>query len=231
MSSHVIRKLLALSVVVLILADARPAVAQAGRIEGSATIARRLVAVRQRIRLYDEPGSTANRQQVDDNPFANVVLYLQSVPGGPSLPRRAPQMRQFEERFMPHVLPVVVGSTVRFPNDDPIYHNVFSLSRARTFDLGRYSRGNSKDVLFPSAGLIQVFCHIHADMSGFILVLDNPFFVQPDADGRFTLEGVPPGEYRLVAWHERVRPNVTMVRVAPGGVTRVNVAIPITDTQ
>jgi hypothetical protein len=230
MHSRVMRKLFVLSVIASVLPDVQPARAQSGRIEGAATISRRLIAVRQRIRVYDEPGSTAERPRQEEHPFANVVLYLESVPGGQSLPRGVPQMRQWGERFMPHVLPVIAGSTVRFPNDDPIYHNVFSLSRARTFDLGRYSRGSSKDVVFQSAGLVQVFCHIHADMSGFILVLDNRYFVQPDEDGRFSLQGVPPGEYRLVAWHERVRPNVTTVRVAAGGVTRVNVAIPISDT-
>jgi hypothetical protein len=107
---------------------------------------------------------------------------------------------------------------------------VFSLSRARTFDLGRYARGSSKNVVFPAAGLVQVFCHIHADMSGYILVLDNPFFVQPDENGRFALDGIPPGEYRLVAWHERARPNVTTVRVTPGRATFLNITIPIVDT-
>ena len=90
------------------------------------------------------------------------------------------EVRQRDENFVPRVVAVTVGSEVEFPNDDPIYHNVFSLSRARTFDLGRYARGSSKSVEFESPSLIQVFCHIHADMSGYILVLQNPFFVQPD---------------------------------------------------
>jgi plastocyanin len=230
MPIRTIRKLLK----ILVLVSALPggsAIAQTGRIEGEATISRRLITVRQRIRVYDEPGSSTPAPRVEDHPFANVVLYLQAVPRGKTLPKGTPEMRQWGERFNPHVLPIVAGGKVRFPNDDPIYHNVFSLSRARTFDLGRYSRGSAKDVLFPSPGLVQVFCHIHADMSGYILVLDNPYFVQPDEQGRFRLDGIPPGEYQLVAWHERVRPNVTLVRVAAGAVTRISVAIPITDTQ
>ena len=231
MHRRVFRKLFVILLIAPALPAAHSARAQTGRIEGTATISRRLIAVRQRIRVYDEPGSTTARPRADDHPFANVVLYLEAVPGGRELPRGAPEMRQLGERFMPHVLPVIAGSTVRFPNEDPIYHNVFSLSRARTFDLGRYARGSSKDVVFPSAGLVQVFCHIHADMSGYILVLGNPYFVQPDESGQFSLDGVPPGDYRLIAWHERVRPNATIVRVTARGVTRVNVAIPITDTQ
>jgi hypothetical protein len=230
MQSRVIRKLFVMLLIATALPAAGSARAQTGRIEGTATISRRLIAVRQRIRVYEEPGSTTAKPRADDHPFANVVLFLEAVPGGRELPRGAPEMRQLGERFMPHVLPVIAGSTVRFPNDDPIYHNVFSLSRARTFDLGRYERGSSKDVVFQSAGLVQVFCHIHADMSGYILVLGNPYFVQPDENGEFSLDGVPPGEYRLIAWHERVRPNATIVRVAARGVTRVNVSIPITDT-
>jgi plastocyanin len=213
------------------LSGTQPAAAQTGRIEGVATISLRLTTVRHRIRVYDEPGTSAPRPRVDDHPFANVVLYLESVQGGERRPSEAPEMPQRGERFMPHVLPVLAGSVVQFPNDDPIYHNVFSLSRARTFDLGRYARGTSKGVEFPAPGLVQVFCHIHADMSGYILVLENPFFVQPDAQGRFRLEGIPPGEYRLIAWHERIRPNVTTVRVAAGQATPVNVSIPISEPR
>jgi plastocyanin len=223
------RHLLAILVGITVLAGTVPLSAQTGRIEGVASISRRLTVVHRRIRVYDEPGTTAARAERDENPFANVVIYLESVPVAGARAAAAPAMRQRGESFMPHVLPVLAGSTVQFPNDDPIYHNVFSLSRARTFDLGRYARGSSKGVGFPSPSLIQVFCHIHADMSGFILVLQNPYFVQPDSQGRFTLEGVPPGTYLLVAWHERIRPNVTTVRVNAGEATRVSVSIPISD--
>ena len=223
------RHLLKVLSVITLLASAVDVSAQTGRIEGVASISQRLTLVHRRIRVYDEPGKTAARAERDENPFANVVVYLESVPGSNKRPAAAPAMRQRGEQFTPHVLPVLAGSTVQFPNEDPIYHNVFSLSRARTFDLGRYARGASKSVLFPSASLVQVFCHIHADMSGYVLVLQNPYFVQPDSQGRFSLDGIPPGTYRLVAWHERIRPNGTMVQVSAGGATRVSVSIPISD--
>jgi plastocyanin len=145
-------------------------------------------------------------------------------------PTAAPALRQRDQRFVPHVLPVLAGTTVEFPNDDPIFHNVFSLSRAGTFDLGRYPKGSSRSRRFSSAGIVQVFCHIHADMSGYIVVLDNPFFVVPDAQGHFALDGVPPGDYRLVAWHERIRPIVTVVHVESGRTTALRIRVPLPDT-
>jgi hypothetical protein len=171
------------------------------------------------------PASPASQE----HPLANVVLYLESSTPlrGPAQPGPPPVMRQHGERFEPHVLPVLVGTTVEFPNDDDVYHNVFSLSRVRTLDLGRYPRGTSKSVQFLTPGVVQLFCHIHADMSGYILVLNNPFFVVPDSTGRFSLEGVPPGLYQLVAWHERIRPIATPISVESGRTTPVRVEIPL----
>ena len=209
----------------------------AGRLEGTARISSRLTALRLRVRLYAEPGDPGQPVPAPNgtNPFANVVLYLEdaepltaSDPAPPPLP---PVMRQHQERFEPHVLAVVQGTTISFPNDDPIYHNVFSLSRARTFDLGRYPQGQSKSLRFGSAGVVQVFCHIHADMNGYILVLPNRYFISPDSSGHFVIDGVPPGEYRLVAWHERIRPIVTPVRVDAGQTTLLELSIPLAETQ
>jgi plastocyanin len=166
------------------------------------------------------------------NPFANVVLYLDAAPAltaatSPAL--AVPAMRQHDERFTPHVLTVPTGTTISFPNDDPIYHNVFSLSRARTFDLGRYPKGESKSLRFERAGVVQVFCHIHADMNGYILVLPNRYFVTPDSSGHFSIDGIPPGSYELVAWHERIRPIATSVRVVAGQTTTLELSIPLTE--
>lgn len=200
-----------------------------GRLEGIATISTRLTTPRTRVRVYGEPGTPPATLQADDNPLANVVLYLESTPSlraGASW-RPSAVLRQHDERFMPHVLPVLVGTTVAFPNDDPLYHNVFSLSRARTFDLGRYPKGSSKSLSFPTAGVVQLFCHIHADMSGYILVLDNPFFTIPDVQGHFVIDSIPPGEYRLVTWHERIRPMVTPVRIESGRTTTLTLRIPL----
>jgi plastocyanin len=222
--------------IVAVLAALTPAASwqgpETGRIEGVATISARLTSTRMRVRVYSEPGQSAPAAAVDSNIFGNVVMYLESSPalrrGAPT--GAAPVMRQAGERFVPHVLAVSAGSTVEFPNDDPIYHNVFSLSRARTFDLGRYPRGTTKSVRFDRPGVVQVFCHLHADMRGFVLVLDNPFFVTPDPRGRFVLSGVPPGDYQLVVWHERIRPLVLPVTIRAGAATAMSVRIPLPDS-
>jgi hypothetical protein len=143
-------------------------------------------------------------------------------------------IEQRNETFVPHVLPVLRGSTVEFPNKDPVFHNVFSLSSSRSFDLGRYPKGTSKSVRFDRPGTVQVFCHIHSDMSAVVLVLDNPFFTIPAAPGRYTINGVPAGEYRLVAWHERIKPIVRSVRVRAGQTTILDLNVPLpplTDSQ
>ncbi len=150
-----------------------------------------------------------------------------------STPRPAPgtalAVRQEGLAFTPHVLPIVKGSSVEFPNIDTVFHNVFSLSHASTFDLGRYPRGESKSVRFDTPGLVKVFCHIHSDMSAVVLVLDNPHFVVPDGSGRFRIDGVPAGEYRAVAWHERARRVSQVVRITPGGTARASFQIPLED--
>jgi plastocyanin len=212
---------------------------EAGRLQGIARISARLSTSRMRVRIYAEPGDLgASPTPPAGNPFANIVLYLENAASLEPSPNAAsdgaaelPTMRQRDERFTPHVIAVTTGTTISFPNDDAIYHNVFSLSRARTFDLGRYPKGASKSLRFDRAGVVQVFCHIHADMSGYILVLPNRYFVTPDSSGRFAIEGIPPGEYRLVAWHERIKPIVTPVRVTSGHTTQLEVSIPLSESQ
>jgi hypothetical protein len=95
-----------------------------------------------------------------------------------------------------------VGSSVDFPNSDKVYHNVFSLSKTRRFDLGRYPRGQSRSVVFDRTGVVRVFCEIHSHMSAYILVFAHRFFAVSDVDGRFRIDGIPPGSYTLAVWNE-----------------------------
>jgi plastocyanin len=204
---------------------------ETGRIEGVAKIAPVLTTIHRRIRVYDEPGTPPPKAAEDNNPLANVVIYLEKSPAlhvatSPA-PVAPPELRQRDETFVPHVLPVLVGTTVQFPNDDPIFHDVFSLSSPKAFDLQRYPKGTSRSVQFPKAGVVEVFCHIHADMSAYILVLDNPFFVIPDAQGRFALDGVPEGDYHLIAWYERTHPVSVRVHVSAGHTTTQPMLIPL----
>ena len=134
----------------------------------------------------------------------NVVVYLKDAAFRGALPTARHEIRQLNESFMPRVLAITRGSTVDFPNGDPFFHNVFSLSGAATFDLGRYPQGQTREQQFTKPGLVKVYCHIHSHMSATILVLDHPYFTVPDLDGTFTLPDVPAGQYTIVGWHERV---------------------------
>lgn len=132
------------------------------------------------------------------------VVYLDPAPRpafDPGEQRRA-RMDQKAETFVPHVLAIVAGTVVDFPNNDKTYHNVFSLSKTRSFDLGRYAAGRSKSVRFDTPGIVRVFCDIHSHMSAFILVFAHRYFSVTDDDGRYRLENVPPGTYTVFAWNE-----------------------------
>ena len=168
----------------------------------------------------------------------NVVIYLEgdsaqlSVPGVQAESRARASIAQRDERFVPHVLAVVQGSTVDFPNEDDVFHNVFSLSsgvgtNGRGFDLGRYPKGASRSVAFGKPGLVQVFCHIHADMSAYVLVRSNPFFTSPGEDHRFVIDDVPEGDYTIVGWHERIKPIRRRVHVSAGQTTPIDFNIPL----
>ena len=161
----------------------------------------------------------------------NVVVYLKGVAFHGPLPAAKAELRQEQETFVPHVLPITRGSTVEFPNDDPIFHNVFSLSSAASFDLRRYPRGQSRSHVFPKPGIVKVYCHIHSHMSATIFVLDHPYFTIPGTDGTFELPNVPPGEYTVVGWHERVGEQRARVRVERGKAATVDLSLPVEDPQ
>lgn len=161
----------------------------------------------------------------------NVVVYLKDVAFRGALAATHADLRQEHETFLPHVLAVTRGSTVAFPNDDPIFHNVFSLSSAATFDLRRYPRGQSRSRQFSKAGIVKVYCNIHSHMSATILVMDNPYFAIPNLDGGFELPGIPPGEYTVIGWHERVGERSASVRVERGKAATVNLSLPVEDRK
>ena len=157
--------------------------------------------------MRPDPGGLGMGGARDPVDRRQSVVYLETVPRAAfeAVPVRRPRMNQRNETFVPHVLAIVAGSYVDFPNDDSTYHNVFSLSKNNEFNLGRYAAGRSQAVRFQNPGLVRVFCEIHSHMSAFILVFAHRYFAVTDDDGRYRIEGVPPGTYTLVVWNETVR--------------------------
>jgi plastocyanin len=156
----------------------------------------------------------------------NVVVYLRNAPPQQVAPMHV-AIRQRNESFTPRVAAVTIGSQVEFPNDDPIYHNVFSLSRAMPFNLGRYPRGRTRSVRFDRTGVVKVFCEIHSHMSATVMVFDHPWFATPGEDGRFELPSMPPGDREITAWHERLGDTTSRVRVEVGRPVTADFVLPV----
>ena len=190
-------------------------------------------AIRGRVELR-QPGAEADpRLNVADlgmhaghtpAPRRRAVVYLDPAPRAAfdfsDMPRA--RMDQRNEAFAPHVLAIVAGTTVDFPNSDPTYHNVFSLSKPKRFDLGRYAAGRSKAVRFDQPGIVRVFCDIHSHMSAFILVFSHRYFAVTDEDGRYRIDNVPQGTYSVVAWHESLPSDTRRVSVPESGDVDLN---------
>jgi len=147
-----------------------------------------------RVELVEKSGRKASD-------LSDVVIYVEGVKVKPAPTRASMVMRA--KAFAPRVVAVTVGGSVDFPNEDPIFHNAFSVSGENRFDLELYKRPKVGSWTFKHPGVVRVYCNIHPQMSAVVLVRDNPFFTKAARDGSFTLEGVPPGKYTLKAWHER----------------------------
>ena len=179
------------------------------------------------------PSAAYAARRVDKGPadtrseLTNVVVFLQDAPKPQNLPATRARIVQEHETFVPRAVAITRGSTVDFPNADPFFHDVFSLSRAGTFDLGSYPRGQTKSQQFRRAGLIKVYCHIHSHMSASIMVFDHPFFAIPRGDGTFAIDDVPAGTYTVNAWHERIGESAQSVRIESGRPSEVQFALPI----
>jgi plastocyanin len=147
--------------------------------------------------------------------LSDVVVYVDG-PKAKGKPTRVPVVMKGKE-FRPRVVAVPQGGTVDFPNEDPVFHNVFSVSGQNRFDLDLYKRPKTKSWTFQNAGVARVYCNIHPQMSAVVLVRDNPYFTTAAADGTFTIEGVPAGRWRLKAWQERAPEAAVEVTVPEDG--------------
>ena len=141
----------------------------------------------------DGHGESANDSEI-------VAVFLEGKLPDAEKPVHA-ELAQQGQRFEPQLVVIPVGSSVSFPNADPIFHNVFSLSGAKKFDLGYYPAGQTRTVKFDQPGIVQVYCHLHPNMYAAIVVVPNRWYTKPEDDGSFSFHDVPPGTYSLVAWH------------------------------
>lgn len=168
-------------------------------------------------------------EKVDYASMKDFVVWLEGGATPPPASEESKPVRVVVQKggvFDPRVLPIRVGTTVEWPNDDNIYHNAFSFSEAKPFDLGLY-KDLTKTVTFDEPGRVDVFCSIHKNMHCVILVLKTPWFAAVDDHGRYEIRNVPAGTYQLRAWHERLPPHVEEVTVPETGTVRVDVEMGI----
>lgn len=178
---------------------------QAADVQGTVVIERKLTRrnVTPAAGLYQRGVAVELGSDSEEDPLAfersHVVVYLEgSLPSKPT----SAVLEQRDRRFAPDLLVIPAGSTVSFPNFDPIFHNVFSLSKPKSFDLGNYPKGQSRDVTFTKPGVVYVYCHLHPNMAASIVVSPNQWSTRAHGSGSFALPDVPPGKYTVVAWHK-----------------------------
>ncbi len=171
---------------------------------------------------------------------ANILIYLiKAPPAFVDLSKTKFAMDQQNLTFSPHILPVPVGATIHFPNNDKVDHNVFSLSRTRPFNLGSYKPGETKTVLFDKPGMVEVRCDVHAEMAAYIMVMKNPYFAVTDTKGRFEipdanymkeygfngLTDIPPGKYFIKTRHEKLKTIKLAVVVPKNGTISIQLEL------
>jgi plastocyanin len=215
----------------------------AADIQGAVRIARKLTRynVTASAGIYQRGSSVELGDDPEKDPVAfelsHVAIYLEGGPAGKdSQPVEAAvehkpveatiEIEQKNRRFVPDLVVIPLGSTVSFPNSDPIFHNVFSLSRTRNFDLGNYPKGKTRVVTFPEPGVVAVYCHLHPNMEASIVVTPGSWGTRVSGDGRFELKNVPAGSYTVVAWHRVAGTFRKKIDLAADGVAEVEFVLP-----
>jgi plastocyanin len=176
--------------------------------------------------LAADAGSEINGQVTTPSPKqrANVVVYLEKVPGSFRPPARPVSIDQKGMKFIPHVLAVQKGQTVLFTNHDNVRHNIFSPDGDK-YNLGTWGMGESKPHTFTATGIYHQLCNVHPEMGAVIMVLDNPFFAVTGDDGKFSIPNVPPGKYTLKTWGEKLPDSSREVTVATGAPTTLQIKL------
>lgn len=162
---------------------------------------------------------------------SNVVVSFLNLPAARRTVSSRVEITQQGEQFVPHVVAIETGTAVEFPNLDPYFHNVFSLSRPATFDLGRYPSGDTRSRAFDKPGIVKVYCHLHSQMSALIRVFDHSWFTIPDSGGEFAIDDVPAGVHTLVVWHERIGERQETVTIRAGATTTVSFTLPVLESR
>lgn len=209
--------------------------ASAGDVQGHAVITKRLTKKALSPVVYNlrgaVPGPSVPAQAEPVSEFDRLVVVLEGGASRPKPPETV-VIDQRNMRFDPDLVVIPTGSTVQFPNGDPIFHNIFSLSKTQPFDLGFYPQGQSRTVKFNRSGIVQVYCHIHANMYAAIVVTSSPWNARPAEDGSFSWSNVPAGHYRLTAWHKIAGLFKTEIDVPENGKREATIRIPIdVDTE
>ena len=175
-------------------------------------------------------------ERIDYSELRDFVVFIDGPAGSsvpaPDKPVQVLTTRKINQKgamFSPHLLPVMVGTTVEWPNHDEILHNVFSISETKPFDLGLYKHPEVKRITFDKPGRVDAFCSIHKAMNCVILVLENPHFAATDGSGRYSIPNVPPGTYKLKAWHERLPNQAKEITVPETGEVRMDFTLGITN--
>jgi plastocyanin len=188
------------------------------------------------VSIYQRGTAVELGKDAAEDPLAyersRVVVYLE----GPSLLASAPTahpaaatMQQLTRRFTPDLLVIPVGTTASFPNFDPIFHNIFSLSKPKSFDFGSYNKGETRSVTFSKPGIVYVFCHLHPNMEAAIVVMPNRWYACVDPSGQFRISDVPPGQYTAVAWHKSAGFFRKTIQIEPGDNPSLGFFIPFGD--
>src|SRR5262245_40950358 len=155
---------------------------------------------------------TDTRGSLPSEADRGAVVWLTPLSEETALSRNRPPserrvtLLQKNKRFDPHILVVEVGSIVDFPNQDPFFHNVFSLFEGKRFDLGLYEAGSTRSVRFDRPGICYIFCNIHSQMSAVVIVVNTPYFAVTKKSGEFEILGAAPGRYLMNVWAERCVP-------------------------
>ena len=203
-----------------------------GTIRVTKTLTKKRVSLPQvyeRAAAVEAAATTQDDKSWRDAELKRVVVYIEG--SGPASKPITAVIDQHRRKFEPEVIAIPAGSSVSFPNSDPVFHNVFSLSKTKAFDLGNYRMGESRLVKFPEPGIVSIHCHLHPNMAAAIIVTPNGWFAQPDDKGSFEIPDLAPGDHTLVAWHKSAGAFRRKLHVDASGTMSIDIEIPIRVTE